>query len=147
MAAINDEGKALCAYKYINPKFELFIGECKNHASKIGVTHIGKFCSLLMSNQVQLGIMFSYYGITGCKWNAASGLVKKFYLYKEKKKDRYCIIDFNINDFKRISTGDNFFQIVEEKLNSLQFDTDFTKHTKIKKHPAEVLALTMNQPN
>ena len=136
----NVKGNFFCNNNIIDPRFSLFISECKNHAGKVGVTHVGKFCSLLISNKVKFGIIFSYEGITGKGWRDATGLVKKFYLHIGKLKNRYCIIDFNIKDFKRISNGDNFFQIVEEQLISLQFDTDFSRH--LSKHPAELTNAT-----
>jgi len=59
-----------------------FLCECKNYKKSVDVTYVGKFCSLLLTNQVKLGILFSFHGISGNGWNAAAGLVKKFYLHK-----------------------------------------------------------------
>lgn len=129
------KGKMLIANGIISKKYELFLGECKNYNKSVSVTYIGKFCSLLLSNQIKLGIMFSYHGISGKDWSEASGLVKKFYLHKEKEEDRYCIIDFSKDDFIAIDKGENFLQIIENKLLSLRLDTDYTKF--LSKHPAE----------
>ncbi len=38
-------------------------------------------------------------------------------------------------DFESILEGKNVFQIIEEQLKSLQFDTDYSRY--LSKHPAE----------
>lgn len=133
--SLKPKGKILLSYRLINDKLETFLGECKNYNKAVDVTYIGKFCSLLLTNQVKLGILFSYNGISGENWSNGSGLVKKFYLSKERIEDRYCIIDFSIKEFESILNGKNILQIIDEQLKSLQFDTDYTRH--LSKHPAE----------
>ena len=76
-----------------------------------------------------------YHGISGSGWSNASGIVKKFYLHKERDEDRYCIIEFSKEDFIAIDKGENFLQIIENKILSLRLDTDYTKY--LSKHPAE----------
>lgn len=132
---LKPSGKLLCSINSIDKRYSGFIAECKNHNKKIDVTHIGKFCSLLVTNKVKLGILFSYHGVTGSGWSNGAGLIKKFYLHKEKLDERYCIIDFDINDFNSILNGKNLLQIIEEKMISLQFDTDYAGY--LSKHPAE----------
>lgn len=126
--SLSPAGKLLQSNGLINPLYDQFIVECKNYSKKIDVTYVGKFCSLLLTNQIQLGILISYHGVTGRNWSDASGLIKKFYLHKEDKEKRYCIIDFNLKDFKKIGEGENFLEIVEEKLLSLQLDTDYSRY-------------------
>ncbi len=135
LVALKQKGKMLLGHGLINKKLELFLGECKNYSGTVSVTYVGKFCSLMLTNSTKLGIMFSYHGISGKGWNNASGLVKKFYLHKEKLEERFCIIDFSIKEFKAILEGKNLLSIIDEQLHSLQFDTDYTAH--ISKHPAE----------
>ena len=129
------KAKMLIANGIINRKYELFLGECKNYNRSVDVTYVGKFCSLLLTNQIKLGIMFSYHGISGSGWSNASGIVKKFYLHKERDEDRYCIIEFSKDDFLAIDKGENFLQIIENKILSLRLDTDYTKY--LSKHTAE----------
>ena len=129
-------GKFLLANGFIDKRYELFLGECKNYNKAISVTYVGKFCSLMLTNQVKLGLLFSYHGLTGGSgWSNASGLVKKFYLHKEKVEDRYCIIDINKDDFISIKNGQNLLEIISNKILALQLDTDYIKH--LSKHPAE----------
>jgi hypothetical protein len=123
----NCKGKILCASGIIDNRFKNFIGECKNYKDKVSVTYVGKVCSLLSTTQNKMCILFSYNGITGSSWEEASGLARKFYLSKENVDDRFCIIDFNINDFEDIDKGNNFLQIIEEKIIALQNDTDYLK--------------------
>lgn len=89
----------------------------------------------MLTNNVKLGILFSFHGVSGTGWSNGSGLIKKFYLHKEKLEERYCVIDFSIKDFRAILTGKNLLQIIDEQLKSLQYDTDYSRF--ITKHPAE----------
>lgn len=40
-------------------KDNLFLGECKNYASDLGVTYVGKFYSLMTVSNVSMGIIFT----------------------------------------------------------------------------------------
>lgn len=136
LIGLKNEGKTLCRHGLIDKRYSMFISECKNHQKSLDVTYIGKFCSLLITNNVKLGLLFSYHGVSGNKWENGAGLIKKFYLHKETLDERFCIIDFNINDFKSIiEQNKNLLQIIDEKITSLQFDTDYSRH--LAKHPAE----------
>lgn len=121
-------GKILCAQKIICENYNDFICECKNYSNKVGVTYVGKFCSLLLSTSCKLGIFFSYHGVSGEDWKDASGLIKKLYLSRERSEDRVCIIDFNINDFDKICDGSNLLQIIEDKMKALQYDVDYMQY-------------------
>lgn len=119
-------GNILCSYGILDKRLKSFIGECKNYKSKVSVTYVGKICSLLDTNGTKICILFSYKGVSGVGWNAGSGLIKKFYMAKEKDDEKYCIIDFNIKDFERIKEGSNFLKIIEDKILSLKYDTDYS---------------------
>lgn len=135
LITLTPKGKSLLSHNLINNRLEIFLGECKNYKTSVSVTYIGKFCSLLLTNNVKLGILFSYHGISGSGWDYGAGLVKKFYLHKENLSDRFCIIDFSIEEFKSILTGRNLLGIIEEQICSLQFDTNYSLY--LSKHPAE----------
>lgn len=132
---LNNIGKGFLASGLIDKRLEQIIGECKNYQNKVSVTYVGKLCSLLMTTDTKIGILFSYKGISGKKWDNACGLVRKFYLCKEKKEDRYCILDFNLEDFKRINEGISILKIIEEKILSLQYDCNY--ENLINTHDAE----------
>lgn len=127
LVRLNVKGKLLNSKGLIDSRLSNFIGECKNYNSKISVTYVGKICSLMSTTQNKICVLFSYHGITGNNWISSSGLIRKFYLSKERPEERYCIIDFNIKDFESIRDGNNFLQIVHDKIISLQNDTDYTK--------------------
>lgn len=133
--SLNNKGKMLLKYNLINSNLESFLGECKNYDGTVSVTYVGKFCSLLLTNSIKLGIMFSYNGVSGIGWSYGTGLIKKFYLHKEDIQNRYCIINFTYKDFEDILNGKNLLQIIDEQLKSLQFDTDYSHF--LSKHPAE----------
>ena len=132
---LTETGKALLKYGLLPERFELFLGECKNYNKAVGVTYIGKFYSLLQTTQITTGILFSYHGVTGAAWQNGSGLIKKIYLQREQEPFRVAIIEFSVTDFQNILQGKNFIQIIEDKLNSLRFDTSVAKF--ISSHPAE----------
>lgn len=121
----NTNGKVLLSNGIIDKRLKNFIGECKNYKDKVSVTYVGKVCSLLSTTQNKICILFSYYGVSGKNWEDASGLIRKFYLSKEKEEERFCVIDFNINDFVSIQKGNNILQIVEDKMLALQNDTNY----------------------
>lgn len=131
---LTPSGKSLLAHGLIDFRYNSFIAECKNYNGKVDVTYVGKFCSLLLTNNVKLGVLFSYKGITGAGWSDASGLVRKFYLHKEKSEDRFCIIDFNYTDFEAILNGENFLSLIDAKLNALKYDTEYSRF--LSPHPA-----------
>lgn len=132
---LTTKGKIIKNLGIIDDKFKTFLGECKNHEKKVNVTYVGKFCSLLLTTDTKLGIMFSYHGVTGNGWKDSKGLIKKIYMSKEKEDEKTCIIDFSYNDFYSILEGNNFLQIIEDKLVSLKLDTSYANL--ISKHPAQ----------
>ncbi|EGW39082.1 hypothetical protein [Desulfosporosinus sp. OT] len=119
---------------YIDILGDVFLGECKNYNKTIGVTWVGKFYSLLQTT-CKLGVIFSYFGLSGKGWNAGSGLVKKLHISKEDFSRRIYIINFNIIDFKLINQGQSFLNIMQAKISGLRTDTGFLKH--ISDHPAQ----------
>ena len=78
-------GSILCSNGVLDKRLLHFIGECKNHKDTISVTYVGKICSLLTTTDNRICILLSYNGISGKNCEDASGLIKKFYLSKEKK--------------------------------------------------------------
>ena len=136
----NEMGRLYISNGLLDNRLNHFIGECKNYRAKVSVTHVGKICSLLSTTQNKMCILFSYKGVSGSGWVNASGLIKKFYLSKEYEQERFCIIDFNIDDFKKIKDGDN---IINNKIFSLQNDVDYSKF--IKSHKLEKTILELQQ--
>jgi hypothetical protein len=130
---LNFRGKML--KEFIDLPVDQFLSECKNYQGKISVTWVGKFFSLLQTNQTKIGLLFSYHGLAGSGWSSAVGLVKKLFLLKEKLDERTYIIDINIADFSEIAKGHSLLEIVHAKMKALKLDTKFTHF--ITKHPAE----------
>lgn len=135
LISLTPKGKTLLSRNLINKQLDNCICECKNYDKRLDVTYIGKFCSLLLTNNVKLGILFSYNGVTGTDWQDGAGLIKKFYMCKEKLDDRFCIINFTIKEFRAILDGKNLLEIIDEQIKSLQFDTNISRY--LSKHPAE----------
>lgn len=111
---------------------ENFICECKNYNGPVGVTYVGKFCSLLRECDAKLGIMISWEGVTGKgNWDSAKGLIKKIAL-----KEKIYVVVLDKNDLKEIyENRNNIFQLVYEKYNALKLDIEYSKY--IVKHEAE----------
>lgn len=120
----------------LNKMYSLFLGECKDYKRTIPVTFVGKFYSLMNTSSIKLGIMFSAKGISGKgEWSDGKGLCKKIYMSREKENEKIHILDFNINDFKRIISGETFTSLVKEKVLELQLSTSF--NSLITHHAAE----------
>lgn len=135
LISLTPKGKTLLSWNLINKQLDNCICECKNYDKPLSVTYIGKFCSLLLTNNIRLGILFSYNGVTGKDWQDGAGLIKKFYICKENLDDRFCIVNFTIKEFRAILNGKNLLEIIDEQIKSLQLDTDFSRY--ISTHPAE----------
>lgn len=108
--------------------------ECKNYNKKVSVTWIGKFHSLLRNQGCKFGVIFSYEGFTGSDWKDATGLAKKIFL-----KDNILILDFNITDFEKLSSGDNFLNLLCDKIDSIKHDTIHDIDHYCKEHEVEDL--------
>ncbi|MBP2257496.1 acetylglutamate semialdehyde dehydrogenase [Virgibacillus alimentarius] len=132
---LNSKGNYFKNEGLLNLPGEHFLSECKNYQGKIGVTWIGKLYSLIESTNSQIGLIFSYHGITGDGWKDATGLVKKLYLRREDINKKVYILDFNIKDFNSILDGHSILELIDAKVKSLKFDTDLSRF--IEKHPAE----------
>lgn len=124
---ISDYGKqALHEYNW-NKSFlglnqDFMICECKNYNKKVASTWVGKFNTLLdCCGNCQLGIIFSYHGLTGNEnnWYDAHGLTKIIYRLSSENKKTF-ILDFNKNDFKLLLDKNyNIFTIIDSKKKSL----------------------------
>lgn len=131
------KGRMLRSLGVLDERYDEFICECKNYKNRVGVTYVGKFCSLMNSCNIKFGVLFSYRGVTGLGWKDSSGLIKKIYMKSNVNENPTTIIDFNIEDFKSIRDGNNFLDIIETKIMKLKYDTNF--ETLIQPHPAENL--------
>lgn len=109
-----------------------FLCECKNYNRSVSVTWTGKFYSLAKVTKNSLGILFSYHGLSGKEWSDSIGLTKKIYLADEKNTK---IIDFNIDDFKKLAEGKHFIDLINDKIFNLQNDVNIN-HL-ISEHPNE----------
>ncbi|PAE86887.1 hypothetical protein [Shouchella clausii] len=106
-----------------------FLIECKNYARPVDVTYVGKFASLLISHSKKFGILVSKKGVTGSGWSDAYGWTKKLYL-----KHDLLIISFTLNDFRKLTNNESFFEIIEQKKMDIINDTDISLY--LQKHPA-----------
>lgn len=128
---LNKRGQFLKAQGLVDFRNNL-LSECKNYNKTIGVTWVGKFFSLLVSTENELGIIFSYKGLTGSSWNNATGLTKKFFL-----KTKHIILDFNIYDFALLNENHSLIDILNNKIFQLQNDTNIS--LEVSEHPAQLL--------
>ncbi|NFM30697.1 acetylglutamate semialdehyde dehydrogenase [Clostridium botulinum] len=127
---LNDNGKqAIHEYNFSKElmgfKEDYFLAECKNYNKKVNVTWVSKFYSLLkVAGNSELGIIFSYEGLTGKDnaWYEAHGLTKIIYRIEKIENNREMfILDFNINDFKELKNKKiGFFDIIKMKKESLR---------------------------
>ncbi|AWZ48472.1 hypothetical protein C3495_06415 [Clostridiaceae bacterium 14S0207] len=132
LARMNDLGKIQTAIlpEFLQKNKDIII-ECKNYKSNIGVTWIGKFYCLLQQRDLKLGIIFSYFPLSGRgEWDSAKGLIKKIYL-----KDGIIILNVCKEDIQKIvDSKTNILKILNKKYNDLVYFTDVDKNKT--KHPA-----------
>ncbi len=106
---------------------EYFLAECKNHHKKVSATWVGKFYTLnkICGKSSNIGVFFSYHGISGKKenWTDGHGLIKIL-----NSTCGFSIIEFNIEDFEAIANGENFFRLFNKKLLELNIGADLSMY-------------------
>ncbi|MGL5068096.1 MAG: hypothetical protein ACRC6T_09825 [Sarcina sp.] len=132
---LSDVGKVMLTDKLINLKSDILLAECKNYGkSKIDVTMVGKFCSLLLQSPSRVGLFISINGFKGKgNWDSAKGLAKKFYYYKEN--DKYFILDIRLAEIEDYVFNKSFVDLIEDKIENIELDTNYKNL--IKRHEAE----------
>lgn len=111
-----------------------FLVECKNYESRVGVTYLGKFISLMGYTKTKLGIFVAWNGITGSNnsWNDAVGLVKKIALAEEK----YILVLSKKDLLKIRQKQTNIFTLLEDKYWALKNDISYENY--IQDHEIEL---------
>lgn len=116
------------AYPYLG---ERILCECKNYNKPVDVTYVGKFASLMAVSRSNVGIMVSWEGVTGERWNYGCGLIKKYALAEKRE-----IIVVDKYDLEKIRHGkENILSIIHKKHIALTTDIDYQKY--IRHHEAE----------
>ena len=107
---------------------DVILGECKNYKDNIGVTWFGKFYAVLKNCNCNFGIIFSLKKATGNfdNWSDSYGLLRSIALIeKYRHNNNFYILDFGLSDFKRIGNGESIFDIINAKMDSIKFGTDY----------------------
>jgi len=102
---------------------EIFLGECKNYAESLSVTYVGKFYSLLKQCDCNLGLLFTYKGVSGdeSKWSDGHGLMKVLRIVEKYTNNKdFHIIEFSLKDYEAILNGKSFFELLDAKKVALQ---------------------------
>lgn len=97
---------------------DIALGECKNYASTLNVTYVGKFYSLLVSTDVPFGIIFTQKGLTGNEneFHDAYGLTKVLRIIEKYQNNREMfILTFTLEDYEQIANGKSFFDLIKAK--------------------------------
>ena len=118
---------------------DLFLGECKNYESNLGVTYVGKFYSLLSVTKIPFGIVFTQTGLTGNSegFKDAYGLIKILRLIESSKGNNFYIIAFTMDDYEKMLEGNTFFDLIKAKMLEIKLASDYTTFLKDYKHSAE----------
>lgn len=107
---------------------DIFLGECKNYASNLGVTYVGKFYSLLSVTDVPFGIIFTQNGLTGDAegYKDAYGLTKVLRMVEKYEHGREMyILTFTLDDYEELLSGRTFFELIKAKKIELQMASDY----------------------
>lgn len=143
---LSDRGKqALTSFNLnrdlIPVEEDIFLGECKNYSSSLNVTYVGKFYSLMNVTGVSFGIIFTQKGLTGNSdgYKDAYGLVKVLRMVETSRKnnEKFYIITFTLEDYKRMLEGTTFFEILKAKKLEMRLASDYTTFISENKHASE----------
>lgn len=107
---------------------DIALGECKNYASTLNVTYVGKFYSLLVSTDVPFGIIFTQKGLTGNEneFHDAYGLTKVLRIIEKYQNNREMfILTFTLEDYEQIANGKSFFDLIKAKKIALRLSSDY----------------------
>lgn len=133
---LTKDGKAALEYfniprSYLVIEDNLFLGECKNYKTPLSVTYVGKFYSLMKQCDCNLGIMFTYKGLSGkeTSWNDSHGLTKVLRLIEKHSSNNpnFYILEFKLEDYEAILEGKTFFELVSSKMIALQISANHNK--------------------
>ena len=119
---------------------DIFLGECKNYKSSLGVTYVGKFYSLLTATSNSFGIIFTQNGLTGdsAGYKDAYGLTKVIRMIEANKNQKdFYIITFTLEDYEELLKGHTFFELVDAKKKELQMAADYHTFLNDNKHENE----------
>lgn len=121
---------------------DIILGECKNYSSKLNVTYVGKFYSLLVSTNVPFGIIFTLNGLTGNEneYHDAYGLVKVLRIMEKYKNNRdFNILTFTLEDYEKLEKGTSFFDIIKSKKLALQVSSNYNNFISDNNHENSAL--------
>lgn len=116
---------------------DITLGECKNYASTLGVTYVGKFYSLLVSTDVSFGIIFTQKGLTGNEdeFHDAYGLTKVLRIIEKYQNNRdMFILTFTLEDYEKIANGESFFDLIKAKKIALRLSSEYDSFLKDYQH-------------
>lgn len=107
---------------------EVFLGECKNYKTSLGVTYVGKFYSLLIATDMTFGLIFTQNGLSGSTegFKDAYGLTKILRLVEKYEHNReLCILTFTTEDYRKLLEGHTFFELIRAKKLELQMASNY----------------------
>ena len=90
--------------------------ECKNWKNPIGSNEIRDFGRDIQKRQLKFGILISKKGVTGDKNKDAIREITDFF------KDGISLIILNLDDIKRVVSGENLITMLRSKKMQIQFE-------------------------
>ncbi len=113
------EGRQLRANEIIPSWFpDSMLIECKNYTSRVGVTYVNKFKSVIDLSSTNFGSFISYKGLAGqdkSGWQDAHGLIYKYGLMHLANEKKPLILNISNNEINRLVDLDfDFFEWIEE---------------------------------
>ncbi len=112
---------------------DVVLEEGKNYESKLGVTYVGKFYSLLVSTNVPFGMIFTQKGLSGNEneYHDSYGLTKVLRIVEKYQNNRnLTILTFTLDDYEKIEKGISFYELVKSKKLALQLSSDYDNFIK-----------------
>jgi len=120
---------------------DVILGECKNYQSRLNVTYVGKFYSLMVASGVSFGIIFTQNGLTGVEneYRDAQGLIKVLRIIEKYKNrnDDFFILSFELEDYEKIGEGRSIFDLIKSKKLAIQCASTYDSFLTDYKHENE----------
>lgn len=104
------------SHSFLSNFGDFFICECKNWSKKVGIQPIQSFRLRMENFETKLGLYFSKNGVTGSASSAAKNQIYDLYT-----KQKYYLIVITLSDLEKISKGEDFIAILEDKSRHIRF--------------------------
>jgi hypothetical protein len=95
-----------------------FLIECKNWKESVGAAQVRDFIGKLRKSRTKLGVILAKNGISGER-NGAEAVLE---IHTAFHTDGVYVLVISEEDLRAVERGDNFYDILDKKIDNLRFD-------------------------